>query len=75
MHRRGQVIVSGDGVDLTLAELDQRLGLDPLRVRVCRIVRQHVVGEFGCPLELARSQRLSPPRQYLIGAADQADEL
>ena len=30
----GEVIVPGDGVDLPLAELNERLGLDPLRANV-----------------------------------------
>jgi hypothetical protein len=68
-HRRGQVIVSGDGVDLPLGQLNQCLGLDPLRHGVCAVVRQHVVGEFGGPFELARSQRLAFSRPASSWAA------
>src|SRR5882762_3256593 len=56
VHGRGQVIVSGDGVDLPLGQLDERLRLDPLRARVWTVVGQHVVGEFGGPFELAGPQ-------------------
>src|SRR5215470_7160423 len=41
-HGRGQVIVTGDGVDLPFAELDECLRLDPLRHSICGVVRQHV---------------------------------
>src|SRR5436190_6077991 len=75
VHGRGQVIVSGDGVDLPLAQLNECLGLDPLRHSVRAVVRQHVVGELGGPCELARRQCLAPACQHLVGATDEADQL
>src|SRR5437762_7537018 len=75
VHGRGEVIVAGDGVDLPLAQLNEGLGLDPLRHSVRAVVRQHVVGEFGGPFEFACSQCLAPPSQYLVGATDQGDQL
>ena len=50
---RGQVIVPGDGIDLPLAQLSERLGLNPLRTNVGAVVGQHVVGEFGRPFEFS----------------------
>ena len=66
----GEVIVPGDGVDLPLAQLSERLGLDPLRASACAVVRQHVVGEFGRPFEIAGSQCVAPACQHLVGTTD-----
>jgi hypothetical protein len=75
VHSRGQVIVSGDGVYLPLAQLRERLGLDPLRASVCAVRGQHVVGKFGRPFEFVGSQCFPSACQHLLGATNQADQL
>src|SRR6266850_6676948 len=71
----GEVIVARVRVHLPLTEFRERPSLHSLGGNVCAVGGEHVVGEFGGPLELAGRQRVSRARQHLIGASRQADDV
>src|SRR5207247_9553051 len=48
----GQVVVPRDRADLPLAEFAERRRLQPPRLDVSVVDRQHVVGQLGGPLEV-----------------------
>src|SRR5262252_8519763 len=71
---RRQVIVPGDGVDLTLAQLGQRLRFDPLRGCIRGVASEDIVGEFGGPFEVTSGHGFPRARQRPIGTAEQRDQ-
>src|SRR5882762_2348859 len=73
--RSGKVIIARVRVDLPLTEFRERPSLHSLGGNVCAVGGEHVVSEFGGPLELAGRQRVARARQHLIGASRQADDV